>query len=159
MKLICAIAVAALGIACGGASDSHNSSQAGATPRAGAEQAQHEQPVTLTGCLQNADRPDERSATGTSGSTAPGSRGGAPDQMAAGRGAEGERFTLTHATGASAASAAASFVLEGNLEALREHVNRQVRVSGTLDTGGANSAGPQRVRVDSVEPAGGSCAK
>ncbi len=168
MKLFCVIAIAAAtAIACGpGATDSHNSSQSGASARGGVA-GDHEQPVTLSGCLQNADRADENSPTGTTGSAARRSAGAA-DQMAAGRGSPGERYTLTHAVRAnresdsaagSRAAAGGSYVLEGNLEALREHVNRQVRVTGTLDTGAANTAGPQRVRVDAVEPAGGACAQ
>jgi hypothetical protein len=62
------IAIAAGGVACGpGASDSHNSSQAGATARAGAATDNRQQPVTLTGCLQNADKPGATAPTGTSG--------------------------------------------------------------------------------------------
>ena len=160
MRLICAAMLAALTAACGpGATDSHNSSQAGATPRGGAEQPAHEQAVMLTGCLQDADRNDEAAAAGTSGSAGRrGSAGSATDQMAAGRGSPGERFTLTHARNGAGGDVAGSYVLEGNLEALRGHVDREVRVKGTLDTGAANTAGPRRVRVDSVEPVGDRCA-
>jgi hypothetical protein len=160
MKLTYALAVAALTAACGpGASDSHNSSQAGATPRAGAEQPAHTQPVTLTGCLQNADKRDETNPTGTSGSSAPRSAQPA-DQMAAGRGSPGERFTLTGARASDRnGGSGGSYLLEGNLESLRGNVNHQVRVTGTLDTGAANTAGPQRVRVDAVESLADRCAQ
>jgi hypothetical protein len=42
---------------------------------------------------------------------------------------------------------------------MRAHVDHEVRVKGTLDTGAANTAGPRRVRVDSVEPVGNRCAQ
>lgn len=157
MKAILAVGCAALMFACGGASESHNSSQSGASARAGIAEPGNQPAVTLSGCLQDADRTDSRTA-GTTGS-AGGSAGGAADQMAAGRGSPGERFTLTNATSASAASdpAAGSYILEGNLEALRGQVNKQVRVKGTLDATAQNTAGPQRVRVDSVEATADSC--
>ena len=81
--------------------------------------------------------------------------------MAAGRGSPGERFTLTHATSASADSdpAAASYILDGNMEALRAHVNTQVRLTGTLDAAASNTAGPQRIRVQSVERVANSCSQ
>jgi hypothetical protein len=153
-----AITLAAVAIGCTSPTESHNSSQSGATARAGIAEPGNQPTVTLMGCLQNADKPQSATA-GTSGSTRQGSAGGAVDQMAAGRGSPGERFTLTDARSASAASnpAAGSYVLDGNLEALRAHVNRQVRLTGKLDAAASNSAGPQRVRVESVEPAGGDC--
>jgi hypothetical protein len=156
MRLSYLLGVVALSAGCGGgASDSHNSSLAGAAGRAGGATAEHQRAVTLTGCLQNADRPDGESATGTSGSAASGSPT-ATGQNAAGRGSPGERFTLTHvASGAGAGESA--YLLEGDLTALRSHVNRQVRVTGSLDAGAANTAGPQRVRVDAVEPVGTAC--
>jgi hypothetical protein len=79
--------------------------------------------------------------------------------MVAGRGSPGERFTLTHAKNGAGGDVAGSYVLEGNMEALRGHLDREVRVKGTLDTGGSNTAGPQRVRVDTVEPVGDRCAQ
>ena len=135
MKLMCVIAIATLGAACGpGASDSHNSSQAGASPRGGVAEPNRQQPVTLTGCLQNADKPDA-TATGTTGSTARQRSAGA-DQLAAGKGSIGERFTLTGAKNESGEGrAAASYILDGNVEALRGAVNRQVRVTGVLNRG------------------------
>jgi hypothetical protein len=158
MKTFCAISFAALTIAACGGSESHNSSQAGATARAGIADPANQPNVTLSGCLRNADRPE---TAGTSGSTRSGSAGDAADQMAAGKGSPGERFTLTHASSGSAASdpSAGSYILEGNLEALRGNVNRQVRLTGTLDATAANTAGPQRVRVQSVEPVADSCAQ
>jgi hypothetical protein len=156
MKGICTICVAALAVSCGGASESHNSSQAGATARAGIAEPGNQPKVTLTGCLQNADRPQ---TTGTTGSAGQGSAGNASDQMAAGKGSPGERFTLTNATSSTGSSdpSAGSYVLEGNMEALRGNVNRQVRLTGTLDATASNTAGPQRVRVDAVEALGGNC--
>src|SRR3954462_11019265 len=156
MKWICAVCVAAAAVACGGASESHNSSQAGGAARAGIADPANQPKVTLNGCLQNADRAETAGTTGTAGR---GSSGGAADQMAAGKGSPGERFTLTNATSSSGASdpSAGSYILEGNLEALRGSVNRHVRLTGTLDATAANTAGPQRVRVDSVEPVGERC--
>jgi hypothetical protein len=156
MKLICMAALAALGVACGpGASDSHNSSQAGASARAGVADANRQRPITLTGCLQNADQPDA-AATGTSGSNAQ-QRSGA-DQLAAGKGSIGERFTLTGAKNEAAkGSAASAYVLDGNVEALRGNLNRQVRVTGVLDRGTDSPGQSQRVRVDTVDPVGGAC--
>jgi hypothetical protein len=157
MKLRCLLGVVAFTVGCGGASDSHNSSLAGASGRASGAGAEHERAVTLTGCLQNADRPDGESATGTSGSAASGSAT-PTGQTAAGRGSPGERFTLTHVSGGAAAKdAAPAYLLEGDLAALRAHVNHEVRVSGSLDVGAANTAGPERVRVDSVEQIGSTC--
>jgi hypothetical protein len=159
MKMICAISIAAISIACG-ASESHNSSESGSTKRAGIAQP-GSQDVVLSGCLQNADKPDA-GASQPVGSAGNGSAGKAIDEMTAGRGSIGERFTLTHATSASAASDATkgSYILEGNMEALRAHVNQQVRVNGALDDYSANSGsrGPQRVRVQSVESVGDRCA-
>lgn len=157
MKWMCAVCLATFAAACGGASESHNSSQSGATARAGIADPANQPKVTLNGCLQNADRPETTGTTGTAGG---GSAGGAADQMAAGKGSPGERFTLTNAKSSSAESdpSAGSYILEGNLEALRGNVNRPVRLTGTLDATAANSAGPQRVRVDSVEPTGETCA-
>jgi hypothetical protein len=149
--------VLALSAGCGGgASDSHNSSLAGASGRAGGATAEHQRAVTLTGCLQNADRPDPDSATGTTGSAASSSPT-ATGQTAAGRGSPGERFTLTHVASGAGAGESGAYLLEGDLTALRAQVNRQVRVTGSLDVGAANTAGPQRVRVDQVEPVGASC--
>ena len=91
MKRICAVCTAALAIACG-ASESHNSSQAGATARAGQAAPDNQPKVTLKGCLQNADRPQ---MVGTAGSDRRGSAGAASDQMAAGQGAPGERCRAT----------------------------------------------------------------
>jgi hypothetical protein len=158
MRLICVVGIAALSFGCGGASDSHNSSLSGGAARAGVANGDHQRPVTLTGCLQNADRPDGADATGTSGSAPSGAGATASDQMAAGRNSPGERFTLTHVANADAAGAvAASYVLEGDLEALRGHVNREVRVTGSLDLGAANTAGPQRVRVESLDQVADAC--
>src|SRR5690349_19989179 len=78
-----------------GASQSHNSSQAGATDRAGCANPGNQPSVTLTGCLRNADRPEADPATPTG--TLGGSARSASDQMAAGNGAPGERYTLTNA--------------------------------------------------------------
>jgi hypothetical protein len=158
MKWIGVMSVAVIAVACGGASESHNSSQSGAAQHAGIANPGNQPPVTLSGCLRNADQPDTAAATPT-GSAGRGSAGEAVDEKIAGRGSPGERFTLTHATSASAASnpAAGSYVLDGNMEALRAHVNQQVRVSGTLDA--TNTAGPQRVRVQSVDPIAGACAQ
>ena len=153
MKNILVMCTAALAIACG-ASESHNSSQAGATARAGQAEAGNQPKVTLKGCLQDADRPQ---SVGTAGSGARGSAGAAEDQMTAGKGTPGERFTLTNATALAGPTkpSAGSYLLDGNLEALRANVNREVQLSGTLDVGYANS--PQRVRVDSVQSVGGVC--
>src|SRR5215217_7083064 len=155
MKLICAIGVAALAVACG-ASESHNSSQSGATAQAGLAEPGKQPKVTLTGCLVDADKPDTAGPTGTTGT---GSAGNASDQIAAGKGSVGERFTLTNAKNTSGATepAAGSYLLDGNMDALRGNVNRQVRLTGTLDATYANS--PQRVRVDSVEALGERCAQ
>jgi hypothetical protein len=158
--MTCAIAAAALAVACGrGATESHNSSQSGATAHAGQAEPGNQPKVTLSGCLQNADNPDAAAdrPTATGGR---GSAGGAVDQMTAGRGSIGERYTLVHATSASGATqpAAASYVLDGNMDALRDHVNKQVRLTGTLDVTASNTAGPQRVRVESVEPIAERCA-
>jgi len=153
MKWVCVIGAATLAIACGG-SESHNSSQSGATAHAGIANPGSQPAVTLLGCLQNADDPNAGRVP--TGSTGQGSSGNAVDQRAAGQGSPGERFTLTHAKSLSQASdpAAASYILDGNLEALRGHVHQQVRIVGRLDPAAANSAGPQRVRVESVEPDG-----
>jgi hypothetical protein len=157
MKAICAISIAAISIACG-ASESHNSSESGSTKHAGIAQ-RGSQDVVLSGCLQNADKPD--APPPPVGSAGNGSAGKAVDEMTAGHGSIGERFTLTHATSASAASdpAKSSYILEGNLEALRANVNQQVRLKGALDDYSANggSRGPQRVRVESVESIGDRC--
>jgi len=150
-----------LAIACGpGASQSHNSSQAGATDRAGVANAGNQPPVTLTGCLRNADRPEVDPATPT-GTLGGGSARSASDQMAAGNGAPGERYTLTNAKSESAASSptSASYILDGNMADLRAHVDEQVRVSGTLDATAANTAGPQRIRVASVDTIAESCVR
>ncbi|MCU1383648.1 MAG: hypothetical protein JWL71_2345 [Acidobacteria bacterium] len=156
MKTICAIGIAALTMACG-ASESHNSSESGATKHAGvAERGSHN--VVLNGCLQNADRSDAARSQPV-GSGGNGSAGKAVDELAAGRGSPGERFTLTHATSGSPATdpSKGSYVLEGNMEALRAHVNKQVRLMGTLDDYSANNGGSQRVRVQSVEPIADRC--
>ena len=155
MKRICAVCTAALAIACG-ASESHNSSQSGATVRAGQAEPDNQPTVTLRGCLQDADRPQ---TVGTAGSDRRGSAGAASDQMVAGQGAPGERFTLTNATAVLGATdpAAGSYLLDGNLEALRANVNRLVQLTGTLDATYANS--PQRVRVDSVQALDGDCGR
>src|SRR4051812_26963101 len=94
MKPICAVCTLVLALGCG-AGESHNSSQAGATERAGIANPGNQPTVTLSGCLQNADRPDASAAQPT-GSAGQGSAGAAVDQMAAGRGSPGERFTLTN---------------------------------------------------------------
>jgi hypothetical protein len=152
MPRIWAVYLAALAIGCG-ASESHNSSQSGATARAGLAEPDKQPQVTLTGCLRNADRPE---TVGTSGLDKPGSAD-AGDQMAAGRGSPGERFTLTNAKAASGATdpSAGSYLLDGNLEALRKNQGREVRVSGRLDATYANS--PQRIRVDTVEAIADNC--
>lgn len=159
MKSICAIAFAVLAVACGGASDSHNSSQSGSSARSGAATTDRQQPVTLTGCLLNADKPDA-GIKGTSGSASAAKKEGR-DQIAAGRGSIGERFVLTEASGTATASGATahSYVLDGNVEALRGNLNQRVRVTGTLDRGTYSPGESQRVRVDSVEAAGGTCAR
>jgi hypothetical protein len=158
MKSIGTIVLLSATVACGGASQSHNSSQAGATEIHGDKVPDQRRSVTLTGCLQNADQP------GTSATTGASARGGsatdAADQMAAGQNSPGERYTLTNAASTSGATnpAAGSYVLDGNMPALRDHVNQQVRVTGTLDAGASNAAGPQRVRVSTVEGVAGNCA-
>jgi hypothetical protein len=154
VRTISAVFAAALLAACG-ASESHNSSQSGATARAGIAQPDNQPKVTLRGCLQNADRPN---AVGTTGSSERGPAAAA-DQMAAGKGSPGERFTLTDAQTISGPTdpSAGSYLLDGNLAALRENVNREVRLTGTLDVGYANS--PQRIRVDSVEGLRESCTR
>jgi hypothetical protein len=153
MKRICVVCITTLTIGCG-ASESHNSSQAGGTARAGQAEPDNQPRVTLKGCLQNADRPQ---TIGTAGSDRRGSAGAASDQMAAGQGSPGERFTLTDASTLSGVTnpAAGSYLLDGNLEALRANINRQVQLTGTLDATYANS--PQRVRVDSVQAVGEAC--
>ena len=114
--------------------------------------------VTLIGCLLEVDRPGE--PVGTIGSK-PGSAEPPSDQRAADVGSPGERFTLTYARSESAESspAAASYVLDGNMEDLRELANQQVRLTGTLDAAAANTAGPQRVRVDRVESIAARCSR
>lgn len=148
------LAAAALAVSCGGAQESHNSSQSGATAHAGLANPGDQPTVTLRGCLQNADDPN--AAAVPTGSAGHGSAGDAVDQRAAGRGSPGERFTLTKATSGSAASdpAAGSYVLDGNVEALRQHLHQHVRVVGMLDA--SNTAGPQRIRVQSVADEGDS---
>jgi hypothetical protein len=151
--------MAVLAVACGpGAQESHNRSQAGSTARAGAANPGLQPKITLIGCLQEVDRPGE--PVGTIGSK-PGSAGSASDQRAAGAGSPGERFTLTNARSESAESnpAAASYVLDGNMEDLRELANQQVRLTGTLDPTAANTARPQRVRVDRVESIAARCTR
>jgi hypothetical protein len=152
MKLIYAITLAGFAVACGpGASDSHNSSQSGAAVRGGVANEQRQQSVTLNGCLQNADKPDAAgTTTGTSG-TAP-QRAQGSDQAAAGKGSIGERFTLT-----SSGAPATSYILDGNVEALRANQDRQVRVTGMLDRGTYSPSESQRVRVESIEAVGGTC--
>ena len=68
-----------------------------------------------------------------------------------------KRFTLTDATRVSGATdpSAGSYLLDGNLEALRANINRLVQLTGTLDATYANS--PKRVRVDSVQALDGTC--
>lgn len=160
MRIAGIAGIAALAaVACGpGAKESHNSSQAGATARAGAANPGNQPTVTLVGCLQDVDRPAE--PVGTVG-TKSGSAGSAADQRAAGAGSPGERFTLTDAKSESPASdpAAASYVLDGNLEDLRTLINQQVRLTGVLDATAANTAGPQRVRVNTVESIGKRCGR
>jgi len=114
--------------------------------------------VTLSGCLRNADTPDAGAPRPT-GSSGKGSAGAAVDQQTAGRGSPGERFTLTGASSDTKASnpEAGSYILDGNMEALRSHVNQQVRVTGTLDATAANTAGPQRIRVQTVEATANVC--
>ena len=155
MKWICALGAAVLAVSCGGAKESHNSSQSGATAHAGLANP-GSQPVTLRGCLQNADHPDATAVP--TGSAGQGSAGNAVDQRAAGQGSPGERFTLTQATSTSKASdpAAGSYILDGNLDALREHLHHQVRVVGMLDPAASNTAGPQRIRVQSIANEGSS---
>jgi hypothetical protein len=177
------ILTTALAMACSrSATESHTSSQAGATARAGVANPTDQPEVTLTGCLRNADRSDAE-PTGTAGEAtgrlrtegAPASRaearpkneraeaGGsarsAADQMNAGKGSIGERFTLTYAKSGSAESSpsAGSYILDGNMSDLRSHVDQQVRVKGTLDAAAANTAGPQRIRVQSVEMIDAAC--
>jgi hypothetical protein len=155
MKRVCAICFATLAVACGpGASESHSSSQSGATARAGIADPANQPKVTLIGCLQDADRPE---TTGTTGSAGAVSAGNALDQIAAGKGSPGERFTLTNATSIASPSepSAGSYLLDGNIDALRSNVNRQVRLAGTLDATYGNS--PRRVRVESVEPVAERC--
>ena len=154
MQRIWAVYLAALAIGCG-ASESHNSSQSGATARAGVAEPDRQPKVTLTGCLRDADQQSQ--TVGTAGTDKPGSAGNAGDQMAAGRGSPGERFTLTNATTVSGATdpSAGSYLLDGNLEALRAHQGRQVRLTGTLDATYANS--PQRIRVDAVDALADTC--
>jgi hypothetical protein len=154
IKTISVFLAVTLLTACG-ASESHNSSQSGATARAGVAEPDNQPKVTLRGCLQNADKPN---AVGTTGARERGPAAAA-DQMAAGRGSPGERFTLTEATRIAGPTdpSAGSYLLDGNLEALRAHVNREVRLTGTLDVRYANS--PQRIRVDSVEALRDSCAR
>src|SRR3954452_3155847 len=153
MKWIC-VGMAVLAVACNSASESHNSSQSGASAHAGIANPGNQPTVTLSGCLQNADNPD--TTPRPTGSAGRGSAGDAGDQKTAGRGSPGGGFTLTHARSASDASnpAAGSYILDGNLEALRGHVNEKVRVTGTLDAAASNTAGPQRVRVQAVESDG-----
>lgn len=155
-KTICAIGIATLAIGCG-ASESHNSSESGATKHAGLAE-RGAQAVVLSGCLQNADKPDAN-APQPVGSGGQGSAGKAVDELAAGRGSIGERYTLLHATSASAATdpSKGSYILEGNMEALRANVNKQVRVKGALDDYSANNGGGQRVRVESVETVSDRC--
>jgi len=158
MKRLLIVGTAALAVSCGrGATESHNSSQAGATARAGQANPAGQPTVTITGCLENADRP-EGEPVGTAGG---GSKKNAPDQKNAGAGAIGERYTLTHAASESPASnpAASSYILDGNISDLRAHVQQQVRVQGELDAAAANTAGPQRVRVSSVETVADTCTK
>lgn len=158
MRIPILAATAALAIACGpGAQQSHNSSQSGSTARAGQANASYQPTVTLVGCLLDADQTSGE-PVGTIGRK-PGSSGSAADQRAAGAGSPGERFTLTNAKSESADSnpAAASYVLDGNLEDLRQLANQRVRLTGILDATAANTAGPQRVRVNTVESSGGSC--
>jgi hypothetical protein len=157
MKRIIIGATAVLAVACGpGAQESHNSSQAGATARAGEANAANQPRVTLVGCLQDVDQPGE--PVGTIGTKA-GSSGSAADQRAAGAGSPGERFTLTNAKSESAASnpSAGSYILDGNLEDLRALTNQKVRLTGILDAAAANTAGPQRIRVNTVEGTGDRC--
>jgi hypothetical protein len=159
MRFLLFISIAAVA-ACGpGAGESHNSSQAGATAARDVARPELQPAVTLQGCLTNADRPSDSPADGTRG-TGGGSAAHATDQMAAGRGALGERFTLTKAKSESPDSnpSAGSYILDGNLPALRAHVGQQVRVQGALDAAAANTAGPQRIRVTSVDPLGTACA-
>jgi hypothetical protein len=158
MRLTIVAVTAALAIACGpGAQESHNSSQAGTTARAGQAQPGLQPTVTLTGCLVDADQGNGE-PVGTIG-TKTGSSGSARDQKAAGAGSPGERFTLTNAKSETADSnpSAGSYVLDGNLEDLRALTNQQVRLTGILDAAAANTE--QRIRVNTVEGTGGRCAR
>jgi hypothetical protein len=167
MKQLVFIGVAALTFACGGASTTHrdaaapggNSAGAAQAPGAGATARAADQPIELVGCLQGPAPAAQ--ATGTSGTRGPGS--GAPGGGTEGvnaAGASGARFTLMNATPASSAGAGiggngaggsggplvsgrSTYDLDGIPAESAAQVNKQVRVTGRIDSNPATSAGAQ----------------
>lgn len=167
MKQLVFISVAALTFACGGPSTAHRDaaapggSSAGAAqpPSAGAPTRAADQAIELVGCLQGPAPAAQ--ATGTSGTRGqmrePAGRGTEGVDAA---GASGARFTLMNATAGSSAGAGigangaggsggplvsgrSTYDLDGIPAESAAHVNKQVRVTGRIDSNPATSAGAQ----------------
>lgn len=108
------------------------------------QSSQENQQVTVTGCLQNADMAG--ATAGTSGTT--GTTGQAQTQPS-----REAQFMLTNAkissggtagttgTTGTAGSMASKFKLMGHEDELRQHLNSQVEIRGTLQRGADRSAG------------------
>jgi hypothetical protein len=177
MRRTVLIGIVAMTFACGG---SDRSSHAGASsaggaastvpPGSGAPAANEK--VTLVGCLQGPREPD---ATGTSGSGARArARAAGPETVASDTGAATDRFTLVGASaepgaagvGANGAggsggplvSGATTLQLDGVQPAARADVNKQVRVTGRLESRPATNATDRRLIVDSVQVVADTCA-
>jgi hypothetical protein len=135
--------------------------------------------VTISGCIQNA--PTASAAAGAGAADRPGAGAGAADKPGAAattRGTTGQSFVLANGrmTAGGTAGAAvgttgttASYQLEGNTEAVSQHLNHQVEITGTVQTSSASPTGAGRaapgstsaaptLRVESVKMVSATCA-
>jgi hypothetical protein len=131
-------------------------------PTSGASPTGQTTTMTLTGCIQRADRREGVDAPRAGG--APGSSSGA---STSGVRNDAEQYTLTNvsrrevsgnASSSAAAAAASSYVLQGQRDDLRAHVGHQVEVTAMQVAMPQNNAGDSRPASAATAATSGSSA-
>ena len=137
-------------------------------PQTPSQERSQAQPVTLTGCVAQADS----SATGTSGTAAGTSAAGVQYVLKNATMGSGASGSTAGTSGAAASAIGKSFKLVGSTSDLKDNLNAKVEVRGTIErssasTGAATGTTPpsgtasdkdmQTLRVTSVKKIADSC--
>ena len=134
---------------------------------------QQSKDITVTGCVQLADRPTSSPTGSTSPGTSAGARPGTSNAPSSAASTANNRFMLTGATSGGSANATRSdsppaadtYLLEGQTAELRQHLNHKVEITGHVSSSysssgsSSSSASGRRLNVQSVRMIAASCAR